>query len=367
MQPVLETPRLILRPFCQEDLEDFYQYAKHPEVGPAAGWKPHSSREESHKILNDFMAKEEVWAVVLKETGKAVGSIGIHPESLREECPEIRMLGYVLSAKHWGKGLMTEGARRMVAYAFEEMGVSLLSIHHYPFNSRSKRVIEKCGFAYEGTLRMSVQRYDGVWLDRCCYSMTKEEYFAAKGKETAAPAGDCRKKGRILFLNGVTSSGKTSIVDALQAREDRFFYVLANDLFQETVGEKYLRQDYWKYLSEAVFLMYRTAKLFSDRGRDVIIDGILVERPELSPHYQRMLEILKDNPLDIVEVSCPLEICRQRNLARGDRQENQSQEQAGLMAQGIRYSCTVETDKNTPEECGEQIMACLFGQKEESR
>lgn len=47
-------------------------------------------------------------------------------------------------------------------------------------------------------------------------------------------------KGRILFLNGVTSSGKTSIVEALQERDDVFFYVVANVLFQEMVGEKFL-------------------------------------------------------------------------------------------------------------------------------
>ena len=85
------------------------------------------------------------------------------------------------------------------------------------------------------------------------------------------------KKGRILFLNGVTSAGKTSIVDALQNRDDIFFYVVANDLFQQTIGEKYLQEDYWKYLSEAIVLMYHTAKLFSDMGHNVIIDGILVE------------------------------------------------------------------------------------------
>ena len=53
-------------------------------------------------------------------------------------------------------------------------------------------------------------------------------------------------KGRIIFLNGVTSSGKTSIVDALQEREDVFFYVVANDLFEQMVGDGYLRRDYWK-------------------------------------------------------------------------------------------------------------------------
>lgn len=56
---------------------------------------------------------------------------------------------------------------------------------------------------------------------------------------------------------------KTSIVEALQDREDVFFYVVANDLFQEMVGERYLRADYWKYLSEVILMMYHTAKLFS--------------------------------------------------------------------------------------------------------
>ena len=121
------------------------------------------------------------------------------------------------------------------------------------------------------------------------------------------------EKGRIIFLNGVTSAGKTSIVEALQEREDVFFYVVANDLFQEMVGEKYLQENYWKYLSEVVIMMYHTAKLYSDMGKNVVIDGILVEREEIKPHYKQLLEIMKDNPLDIVEVYCPLEICRQRN------------------------------------------------------
>lgn len=167
-------------------------------------------------------------------------------------------------------------------------------------------------------------------------------------------------KGRILFLNGVTSSGKTSIVEALQEREDVFFHVVANDLFQEMVGDKYLRQDYWKYLSEVIIMMYHAAKLFSDMGKNVLIDGILVEREQIRPHYQQLLEIMKDSPLDIIEVYCPLEICRQRNIQRGDRYETQSEEQAALMAKEIRYSMKVDTSLLTPEECAEQIIKTLI-------
>lgn len=168
------------------------------------------------------------------------------------------------------------------------------------------------------------------------------------------------EKGRVIFLNGVTSAGKTSIVEALQERDDVFFYVVANDLFQEMVGDKYLRENYWKYLSEVIIMMYHTAKLYSDMGKNVLIDGILVEREEIAPHYQQLLEIMKNNPLDLVEVYCPLEICRKRNLIRGDRDEGQSEEQYELMAQNIEYSLKVDTSLCSAAECADIIVRKLF-------
>lgn len=168
------------------------------------------------------------------------------------------------------------------------------------------------------------------------------------------------EKGRIIFLNGVTSSGKTSIVEALQNQEDIFFYVVANDLFEEMAGENYLRKDYWKYLSEIIIIMYHTAKICSDMGRNVLIDGILVEREEIKPHYHQLLEILKNNPLDIVEVYCPLDICRQRNITRENRYEMQSEEQYALMAKNIQYSTRVDTSIYSPEECAKKIIQELF-------
>lgn len=168
------------------------------------------------------------------------------------------------------------------------------------------------------------------------------------------------EKGRIIFLNGVTSAGKTSIVEALQERDDIFFYVVANDLFQEMVGEKFLQENYWKYLSEVIIMMYHTAKLYSDMGKNVLIDGILVEREEIKPHYRQLLEILKDNPLDVVEVYCPLDICRERNIARGDRFESQSDEQQELMAKNIEYALRVDTSLHSPAECAEMIVKGLL-------
>jgi len=181
--PVLETERLIIRRFRKEDLDDFYEYPRNPNVGPNAGWKPHSSKQESREILRHFINNPSVWALVDKSTNKVIGSIGLHEDRKRDH-QNAKMLGYVLAEPYWGKGLMTEAAKRMIKYAFEELRIDLLSVYHYPHNQRSKRVIEKCGFHYEGTLRQASTIYNGNIYDDVCYSLTKEEYYREiKGRE----------------------------------------------------------------------------------------------------------------------------------------------------------------------------------------
>lgn len=65
---ILETERLILRPWVETDAEALYKYASDPEVGPRAGWPPHQSVEESREIINGIFGGEGMWAVVLKES-----------------------------------------------------------------------------------------------------------------------------------------------------------------------------------------------------------------------------------------------------------------------------------------------------------
>ncbi|MSR89974.1 GNAT family N-acetyltransferase [Inconstantimicrobium porci] len=173
---ILETDRLILRGWKECDLYDFYEYAKEPGVGPAAGWKPHENIEESQRILNDFIKKQQVWAIVLKENDKVIGSIGLHDDEKRR-LDNAKMMGYVLSKDYWGQGLMTEAAKRVVKYVFEDMKSDVLSIYHYPFNKASKRVIEKCNFKFDGILRCATKRFDGIIFDDYCYSILKNEYF----------------------------------------------------------------------------------------------------------------------------------------------------------------------------------------------
>ena len=171
----LETSRCIMRPFEPSDLQDFFEYAKRPNIGPNAGWPPHNNLDETRKILESFIEGEEVWAIVLKEGQRLIGSIGLHKDQLRS-AEDVRMLGYILSDAYWGLGIMSEAARAVIDYAFDRFGIHLLTVHHYSFNTRSKRVIDKCGFQYEGTLRHCSRIFDGSVYDLCCYSMTREEW-----------------------------------------------------------------------------------------------------------------------------------------------------------------------------------------------
>lgn len=181
-----ETQRLILRPWRLEDLEDFNHYCQDPEVGPNAGWKPHESLEESRAILEDWLRpdqEDELWCIEEKESGKAVGSVGLHSDGRRSGVPGCKMLGYVLAHFCWGQGYMTEAVAAIQDYAFRREKLRLLTVNHFSFNQRSRRVIEKSGFQYEGTLRQGAVLYNGRVADLCCYSMTAGDYHLLRARK----------------------------------------------------------------------------------------------------------------------------------------------------------------------------------------
>lgn len=148
---VIETERLILRPFSQSDLYDFNEYASVEGVGEMAGWKHHESLAESRSILDMFINEDKTFAIVLKENGRVIGSLGVEKYGMEKALTEFsdyrgREIGYVLSKEHWGKGIMTEAVEAVVDHLFNVMDMDFLTCGYYDFNSRSRRVGEKCGF-----------------------------------------------------------------------------------------------------------------------------------------------------------------------------------------------------------------------------
>ena len=172
----IETERLLLRLWEKKDAESLFSYAKDPDVGPHAGWKPHSDVAESLKIIKTLFIPHNVWAITVKGSGKIIGSIGLEPDKRRPGVNS-RELGYALSREYWGNGVMTEAAKALIDFAFEVYGLSIVSVCASPGNKRSQNVIQKCGFVYEGTERRAYKTYDGTIRDSKCYSILREEYY----------------------------------------------------------------------------------------------------------------------------------------------------------------------------------------------
>lgn len=177
--PTLETDRLLLRMWRKKDAPQLYEYAKNPNVGPKAGWKPHESIAESKMIISSIFLANMCWAIVEKETGHVIGSIGLEEDKFRPNVKS-KELGYSLSEDYWGSGIMTEAAKCIITHSFESLKLDVLMIRTGNENLRSQRVIEKCGFMYEGTLRRTYRIYDGSIREVRCYSMLREEYASRK-------------------------------------------------------------------------------------------------------------------------------------------------------------------------------------------
>lgn len=170
----IETDRLKLRAWTPEDAPAMFEYAKSPLVGPAAGWAPHKNIDETREYLQYAIEQDETWAVTLKPNGQPIGAVGLHTTGV----DTVRELGYVLHPDFWGKGIMTEAAKAVIAFGFAELGLDAIRVTHKVANRRSKHVIQKCGFRYDGTLRCNAKDINGKLIDRCAYSMTRAEWEA---------------------------------------------------------------------------------------------------------------------------------------------------------------------------------------------
>ena len=172
----LETGRLILRGWQLSDLDDYHEYAKNPNIGSMAGWKPHTDKEESLAQLKLFIGNDDAWAIVLKENEKTIGHLKMTADENRGKFSErgsAKLISYALSENYWAKGYMTEAVRKVVEYVFNEKGVELLTAFHSPHNVSSRHVLEKCGFEYECIIEQGYKNYDGQYFDSICHSILK--------------------------------------------------------------------------------------------------------------------------------------------------------------------------------------------------
>ncbi len=150
MKKVLETQRLLLREFVEEDLEELYRMNSDKEVMKYVGdgsIRTYVEQQEELQKLRQFYVRNPgmgIWATVLKDGNTIAGGAGLvwYDKTRQVE------LGYRLLKEHWGKGIATEASLALLAYGFNTLGVNLIVSSAHPDNTASRRVIEKAGLTF---------------------------------------------------------------------------------------------------------------------------------------------------------------------------------------------------------------------------
>lgn len=178
-QPTLETERLILRRISPTDEGDFYEYASDPEVPRYLLWAPHPNLEYTREYLLYLESRYAVgdffdWAIVLKESGRMIGTVGFTRFRYEDDCGEV---GYVLSRAYWGKGYAAEAISRIIAFGFDTLSLERIEARIIEGNERSIHVAEKVGMQLEGYLRSSM-RVKGELRTIGIMSILRDEYRA---------------------------------------------------------------------------------------------------------------------------------------------------------------------------------------------
>ncbi len=176
----LETTHLVLREISLDDVDAIHAYAANPEVVQYMAWGPNSF-EQTRKFCAERVANRKdpnrasyELAINVKPGSVAVGAIGLRVKSVENREGE---LGYVLHPVYWGKGYMTEAARRMLEFGFDELKLHRISAFAEPANTASIRVMTRLGMTYEGTLRQNVRIKHG-YRDSALHAILSDEWRA---------------------------------------------------------------------------------------------------------------------------------------------------------------------------------------------
>jgi RimJ/RimL family protein N-acetyltransferase len=182
---MLETPRLVLREFVQDDWPAVHAYASDPQVVRHMGWGP-NTEQETRDHLHQTLAQQRLkprnlysFAVVLKNEDQLIGGV-----ALRVSDPESRggFIGYVFNRRYWGQGYATEAALRLLAFGFEKLDLHRIFATCDPRNVASSRVLEKIGMRREGHLRKHKWQ-KGRWRDSLMYAVLEHEWTPPSGSE----------------------------------------------------------------------------------------------------------------------------------------------------------------------------------------
>ena len=168
---ILETIRLILRPLTADDFEAVHSWASNPANARYMSWGPNT--EEDTKGFLAIAKPGKDFAVVLKETGKVIGSCGIYPDDNNDTAE----LGWILHMDYWKCGYGTELGGELIRYGFKGLKLRRLFAPCAAVNYGSYRVMERNGMRREALhIKAFWARVDKEWIDMANYAILAEEY-----------------------------------------------------------------------------------------------------------------------------------------------------------------------------------------------
>ena len=160
-------------------------------------------------------------------------------------------------------------------------------------------------------------------------------------------------KGKIIFLNGASCSGKTTLANKLQERLTEPFYYCGLDTFINMSPVRYFSDPNGRTtVNKAVSILPHTVKTFSDMGLNTVVDHVFMKIDNL---LEKCVEILHEYPVLFVHVTCPLEEHLRRAKERGVNSEGILGQLPLVIPQDI-YDLTIDT---TEEECADKIIEML--------
>ena len=185
-QPILESPRLQLRPLERSDTIAIQRSAGNREIADTMISLPHPyPADEAERYFARQQAEQKAgravtFAIEHKAKGRFCGLVEVrdinHEHSLGE-------LSFWLAVEAWGRGYMTEAVRAVVRYGFEDLGLNRLYAYHMLRNPASARVLEKNGFKQEGLLRQRVRKW-GKFEDVALWAILQQEWQDDKAIES---------------------------------------------------------------------------------------------------------------------------------------------------------------------------------------
>ena len=180
---VIETERLLLRRFAQEDARPaFENWTNDGRVTEFLRWQPHGEIAVTERVVGEWTEsyrdeKFYHWAIVPKELGEPVGTISA--VGIDDGTGTVH-IGYCIGSRWWNKGYMSEALNAVISFFFREVKAKRVESQHHPDNIGSGRVMEKCGLAFERIVKDGDRSNKGI-ADACVHALSAERYFASRG------------------------------------------------------------------------------------------------------------------------------------------------------------------------------------------